>query len=562
MNKKEIIKILFIILIVSIFITLFPSSLVFAVGEHEVTGADGKTYTYSDTDDGTDGPDVKGLRFELTGFGGNTLATGLTDESFTENSKYGWREYEKDGKKYVVLCGATHEMLAYSANRDDKYWFYGKKFDHIHYFHHYDTIQFKFEDQSFDSEVYNGMILESGDAMMFPQADIYKRETDINMFDVYFGTNGQSDPRVNTISGKVVIATMDGTFSQTSGSSSSSTNRNWILELLGAMFSLPADFINIGLNMPQKWGKYSILNAYDKTYIDDHKKIAKKLDVSESTTEEGASNSSDKILKVTNISNTIDNRKGEKTVVFSSSTQIPYMPIDAYSMVIGKVKTFDIGFFSNSKTNSSLKKVVKAGSHVVLYISAAALLTMIIWRGILVVMSTLGQNPVQATESRMIIDNAVKAIALLAGIYVIIILMQEGYTLLSNALLNGNKEEFPIRMNVEGVCSFNTNLIGYFKYLSLSSDSLAGLAYSMAYLGMSLISLTCFVFMLARTLIVAALTIFAPVTAIYAIAQRTPTSEASLGNVFILRNFLGLLFRWIYAPIITIAIIKFMFYVL
>ena len=482
-----------------------------------------------------------------------------TESDFTVNDKYGWGEYEKDGEKYVVLAAATHEGLKDPTLIGEGY----TRLDYIHYFSYFDVVSFRFKNMN-DDTIYKGIILDTCGVSLDPQGEgvhggnRWQKGAGVQVLDVFFSSSTYNEK----ISDQEIEVSLDGTFSQTSGRSSSSTTRNWLLELLGSMFSLPADFINIGLNMPQKWGKYSILNAYDKTYIDDHKKIAKKLDVSESTTEEGASNSSDKILKVTNISNTIDNRKGEKTVVFSSSTQIPYMPIDAYSMVIGKVKTFDIGFFSNSKTNSSLKKVVKAGSHVVLYISAAALLTMIIWRGILVVMSTLGQNPAQATESRMIIDNAVKAIALLAGIYVIIILMQEGYTLLSNALLNGNKEEFPIRMNVEGVCSFNTNLIGYFKYLSLSSDSLAGLAYSMAYLGMSLISLTCFVFMLARTLIVAALTIFAPVTAIYAIAQRTPTSEASLGNVFILRNFLGLLFSWIYAPIITIAIIKFMFYVL
>ena len=506
--------------------------------------------------------DVKDIQFKFTCYspantndhslGAAVNGRNITYEDCTLNSKYNWYEYNYNGTNYVVLAAATNELLKSGELASEGV----TEQSHIHYFNYFDTFKFKFSDSSFDQEEYYGIILDSCGASM------KVKEGDPQILDVYISGSNE-DCNNSSINQKLVqITDSNGNYGANAGTSSSSTTRNWLLELLGSMFSLPADFINIGLNMPQKWGKYSILNAYDKTYIDDHKKIAKKLDVSESTTEEGASNSSDKILKVANISSTIDNRKGEKSVVFSSSTQIPYMPIDAYSMVIGKVKTFDIDFFSNSKTNSSLKKVVKAGSHVVLYISAAALLTMIIWRGILVVMSTLGQNPVQATESRMIIDNAVKAIALLAGIYVIIILMQEGYTLLSNALLNGNKEEFPIRMNVEGVCSFNTNLIGYFKYLSLSSDSLAGLAYSMAYLGMSLISLTCFVFMLARTLIVAALTIFAPVTAIYAIAQRTPTSEASLGNVFILRNFLGILFRWIYAPIITIAIIKFMFYVL
>ena len=70
MKSKNIIKIYCISLIIALFVSLLPSLDVFATGDQQTTGVDGKTYTYSNTDDGTDGPDVNTLRFELTGYGG------------------------------------------------------------------------------------------------------------------------------------------------------------------------------------------------------------------------------------------------------------------------------------------------------------------------------------------------------------------------------------------------------------------------------------------------------------------------------------------------------------
>ena len=128
-DKKSII-----IIIALLFVCLLPSLVILATGSQTTTGADGKTYTYSTEDDGTDGPDVKTLRFELTGYGGHLLGSGKVSSDFTTNSKYGWSEYDINGQKYVVLAAATHEMFASNKGRTGTYWFYGAKFDHIHYF--------------------------------------------------------------------------------------------------------------------------------------------------------------------------------------------------------------------------------------------------------------------------------------------------------------------------------------------------------------------------------------------------------------------------------------------
>ena len=419
MNKEYRLEKCIIIVLTVLFVCLFPSLTVFATGDHSTTGADGKTYTYSIDDDGTDGPDVSTLRFELTIFGGNQLATGLTDDSFTTNSKYGWREYEKDGVKYVVLCGATHEMLAYSKNRADEYWFYGAKFDHIHYFHHYDTIQFKFEDQNFDSEVYNGMILESGDAMMFPQHQFYKRESGINMFDVYFGANGESDSIEDKISGKVVLATMDGTFSSNAGKTNSQSKKNMIAEFFAGVFHGIGDAIQMALDFAgtnMEWKDAKKL-TYSKGDIEADKKINDKIQVEDaSSNEEDDKDQKDyKTIKEANISSTADNRKGQKETIYASDTEIPVMPIDFYSSSIDKVKLFDINFYNTKSNNSNklwkgIRAFVSGASHIAMYIAAALLLTMLICRSILFVRSALGDNPQGAFESRQIMDNFIRAV--------------------------------------------------------------------------------------------------------------------------------------------------------
>lgn len=248
MNIKKFKKIYTIIVIITILITFVPSLIVLAIGTSKVTGADGKEYTYSTEDDGTDGPDASTLRFELTGYGGYQLGSGKTSADFSNDNKYGWSELEKDGQKYVVLAAATHEMLNANKGRSGTYWFYGAKFDHIHYFHYNDTIQFKFEDENFDSQVYNGIVLDSGDAMMFPQHSLYKRDSDINMFDVYFGANGESASGVGQISGKIVLATTTGIFSSNAGKTDTTTKRHLIVELFQKIFQGIGDIFQILAN--------------------------------------------------------------------------------------------------------------------------------------------------------------------------------------------------------------------------------------------------------------------------------------------------------------------------
>ena len=203
MNK--IIKILFVFMIIVLSIFLFPLNVIFA---GSATGKDGVEYTYSDTDDGSDGPDVEDIRFQITYYGasGEGTLSGTTPDKFRhQNEKHKWNEIEIDGEYYAVIAGATHWMIKHGGGP----WYWTKKFDHIHYFktdtgmspQECEKIQFKFEDQNFDSEVYKGVILDTGGPQMFPQ-NYSGFETKANILDFYYddSEHGGQPPHVRRLS--------------------------------------------------------------------------------------------------------------------------------------------------------------------------------------------------------------------------------------------------------------------------------------------------------------------------------------------------------------------------
>lgn len=386
-------KIIRIIILVAIIFSLFSNFKVVAV-----------------TDD--DGPNVKdsSIDWQLTCYGGEKLGgTGFTEDNFTTNEKYGWCEYEKDGVKYVVLAAATHELLQsgeVGATRDSK----------LHYFSYYDTIQFEFVDKNFDNNTYNGIILDSCGASMNPTG--YGHADNVQILDVYFKASTYNEK----VSGQSVKITMDGTFSQDAGKTNSQSKKDMIAEFFAGIFHGIGDGIQMALNYAgtnMKW-KDAKKITYSKGDIEANKNLNKKIQV-----EDAKTNTSDeteekdyKIIKEANVSSTADNKQGKKETIYTSSTEIPVMPIDFYSSSIGKVKLFDIDFYNTKSSNSNklwkgIRQFVSSASHIAMYIAAALLLTMLIWRSILFVRSALGDNPQGAFESRQIMDNFIRAVVII-----------------------------------------------------------------------------------------------------------------------------------------------------
>ena len=59
------------------------------------------------------------------------------------------------------------------------------------------------------------------------------------------------------------------------------------------------------------------------------------------------------------------------------------------------------------------------------------------------------------------------------------IIMMYLYNKLLKIFLNGNNSIYLIRVNVENVYSFNTNVVGYLKYMTLNSNVLALICYGL-----------------------------------------------------------------------------------
>lgn len=386
-------KIRLVIILVAVIFSLFSNFKVIAV-----------------TDD--DGPDVKdsSIDWQLTCYGGEVLGgTNFTENDFTTNEKYGWCEYEKDGVKYVVLAAATHELLQsgeVGATRDSK----------LHYFSYYDTIQFEFVDKNFDNNTYNGIILDSCGASMNPTG--YGHADNVQILDVYFKASTYNEK----VSGQSVKITMDGTFSQDAGTTNSQSKKDMIIEFFAGIFHGIGDGIQMALNYAgtnMKWEDAKKI-TYSKGDIEANKNLNKKIQVEDakSDTSNKTEEKDYKIIKEANISSTADNKQGKKETIYTSSTEIPVMPIDFYSSSIGKVKLFDIDFYNTKSSNSNklwkgIRQFVSSASHIAMYIAAALLLTMLIWRSILFVRSALGDNPQGAFESRQIMDNFIKAVLII-----------------------------------------------------------------------------------------------------------------------------------------------------
>ena len=245
MNKNFTILRIFIIFNIYIFLFSICGNYVFA---DTFTNNQGDTYTYTpipqgEMDDGNDGPNVENLRFQLTVYGSNgegTLNGTPASEFKYKNDKHGWNEMELNGKRYAIFAGATHWMMKYGHLNPTNYWFYHAKFDHIHYFKTWDSmpaencekIQFKFEDTNYDTEVYNGIILDTGDAMMFPGANEWSPgfyQKNVNALDIYYSgvDSGQSNSQASGpdgVNGKIVKITMNGSFSSNSTNSTGSSD--------------------------------------------------------------------------------------------------------------------------------------------------------------------------------------------------------------------------------------------------------------------------------------------------------------------------------------------------
>ena len=141
------------------------------------------------------------------------------------------------------------------------------------------------------------------------------------------------------------------------------------------------------------------------------------------------------------------------------------------------------------------------------------------------------------------------------------ILMMYFYKQLLKLFLNGNNSIYLIRVNVEDVYSFNTNIIGYMKYMSLNSNILASLGYSFLYMLMEFANLFCFGIMFARTVIIGGLIIVSPFTAVYTMLGRAPTEGNNVRNAFTFGHFMRVYIVLLVLPLVMAGIQRIIMYI-
>lgn len=348
--------------------------------------------------------------------------------------------------------------------------------------------------------------------------------------------------------------------SQDAGTTKSSNRKNKILQFMIGGINLWADAIQVlldGIVEDSKKDTETMGIIYSKNEIESDEELQKQIQVSD---EKASDNNT---IKEVDIPNIVDNKMGRKEVVYTQSTKIPVIPADTYSACSNKVNVFDINFYDTSNNNPNefwqfIKSIVSGFSHIVIYLSAVLILGMLIWRSVLLVYSSLGDDPEGARESKEIMDGLLKAICIISSIYVLMAFMTYFYQKFLTLILNGNNSNYLIRVNVDGVYSFNTNFIGYLKYMTLKSNVIATFGSSLLYWAATQVNLFWFGFMFFRMFVMAGLTIVAPITSVTSMLNRTPREGFHIENILHFRSWINIYIRWLLLPLIGVIVYKFL----
>ena len=511
------------------------------------------------TDD--DGPDVQNsnITWKVTCYSGEKLeGTGFTEDDFTTNEKYGWCEYTKDGIKYVVLGGATHEGLEDPTLIKEGY----TRLDKLHYFSYYDTITFKFSDPAFgDDTEYYGIILDTCGVSLDPSGRWNYDETD-QILDVFFKESTYKED----INQQPIDVSMGGSLSERAGTKNSTSIKDFFLGMGATVFSSLADGIQILMDFAvtdMSWDE-CVAVTKTKSDIEFNEKIKKEIELGDPINADDKSQTNIPNMKFVNISKSVDNAKGQKEDTYTTNTEIPVMPVDIYSVSLDNIDFFDVNFFDSSIKNSDkfwnyLRSVVVVISKIVMYLSSIAIFSLIIWRTILLVKSSLGDDPEGAYDSKKIIDDVVKSIVMISMVYFIMIISMYFEKELLKIICGDNNSIYWMKVNVDGVYSFNTNFIGYMKYLTLTNNINAAFGYSFIYLLVQiLINGLWFVLMFIRTVGIAGLICIAPLTAVYNMLRRNKKEGSHFTNLLDFNALMKLYFKLLFFPLAMVLLHRFL----
>ena len=523
-----------------------------------------------------EGPDTCSSKWYFTyysdGNGGLARTNPNTNQNFKQsdwkvNPTYGWHEWEYKGTSYVVVAAATLEGLDWIESQkrkgDYRYPFLSKQGD-IHYFHYgsaendwtFSTFGFHFVNNN-DNTQYYGVVLDTCEMSMDPDNPAWSTSAGDNYgakpantqwLDVHVPLGYPETSKYAKFNGKEIEVTTDGKYT----GKNSVGKKKWFEGIITGIINF-ADTLQISIESANNLYKQTedLTLTLSKKEINKNELLKKEINIRKS----GYKIKNSKMAKEVTISNNTENKNGETEIVYSENTPIPIVKTDLYSASLNKVELLDINFLDINNSNPNkiwkvIRSVVSAVSHVVMYISAAAIISMIIVRGILLILSIGGNDPEGAARSKTIMDKIVQSICMLAFIYIFMSLMIGLNNQVVNLLGGNNDSVYLIRVNVDEVYSFNTNLIGYLKYLTLNNNATINVGNALMYLLAVMINFLWFVYMCARMVMMGLLIILAPLTAVTNLANIKFKVGTKIINAIHFKNWVTVFLRWLWIPVI------------
>jgi len=163
------------------------------------------------------------------------------------------------------------------------------------------------------------------------------------------------------------------------------------------------------------------------------------------------------------------------TGIDEDNAEIPFFPVDIYSISSGNLPAFDVNFFEVNKElhpdDSSAWNIARnfftVFTRFLYFLCAAILIVTLIWHGINLVWFTL-DNPNKKKEHTSGIQRFGKSLLLLFGTLLIMTLSIYGSKNFIKGFVNlPDGKQFPIRVTAEEAkIEFSTNYTGYLRYMS------------------------------------------------------------------------------------------------
>ena len=200
-----------------------------------------------------------------------------------------------------------------------------------------------------------------------------------------------------------------------------------------------------------------------------------------------------------------------------NDAQFPLIVVDGYSLSVGKVATTDINFLSIDKkihnNNKGFWDIIRnfavALVRAAIYLSAAALITSLIYHGIVVV-GNVYQSAQKRAEHQEGFNRFIKSVLMLvASVLIMALIISASQMIIRSILSDTNTNEFPIQViDKTSGKKFSTNFTGYYRYKCQSNDIGERASSAFIYFIFAICNFLIAIFMILRFLVIIGFSVY------------------------------------------------------